>query len=358
MTHRIAPRQLLFFLACLAPLGKLILMPAQLAAETKNDLWLSALLSLAVETLAVFAAVLLARKGLSLFELLRRSLGRAAAYIGCLLLVLFFLFAAYIPLFEQKLMVQSVFYDALPSDLLFAPFFLLSLYLCVKPLGCYGRIFDILGPLAAVAFFFLMIFSVGETDFMALAPVGVTGTKVLTGSLHTTAWFFDGALVLAMLGKIDYQKGLAWKSALAYAVGGAAVLLFLAVFYGIFQDIAPVQFFAFSKTAKYFPAINLLGRIDYLFIYAMALAMVFSSLLPLISAAELLRESFGESKLKSLAYSLVLNGAIAALSSVFSFAFPAAERLITRPLFWVFPLFGVLLPLALLPLRAREGRRI
>ena len=354
--NRIAPRQLLLFLACLAPLLKLVLLPARLSAEVKNDLWLSALLSLAVETLAVFAAVLLAKRGLSFFELLRRAIGKWAAYLGCVLLALFFLFAAYIPLFEQKLMVQSVFYDTLPSDLLFAPFFLLSVYLCMKPLGCFGRVFDLLAPLSAAAFLFLVLFSLGEADFMALAPVGISGTGIFSGALHTTPWFLDGALLLPFLGKIDYQKGLAWKSALAHGIGGMAVLLFFALFYGIFQDISPVQFFAFSKTAKYFPAIELLGRIDYVFIYAMALAMVFTSLLPLLSAAELLKSAFGESKAKCLVYSLVLNGTIAALSSVFSFSFPAAEKLITGTLFWAFPLFAVLLPLALLPLR--EERRL
>lgn len=355
---KIAPRQLLFFLACLAPLSKLILLPAQLAAEAKNDLWLSALCSLAVETAAVFAAVLLSKRSLSFFALLERAFGRFAAVCGCIVLSLFFLFAAYVPLFEQKLMVQSVFYDTLPSDLLFAPFFLISVYFCLKPLGCFGRIFDLLGPLTAIAFFFLILFSAGEADLSALAPVGITGARgVFSGVLRTTAWFFDGALLLPLLGKIEYKKGLAWKSAVAYGAGGAAVLLFLALFYGIFQDIAPVRFFAFSKTAKYFPAIHLLGRIDYIFIYAMALAMVFVSLFPMLSAAELLKQAFGESKPRCLLYSLLLNGAIAAVSTVLSFSFPAAERFITRTLFWIFPLFGAALPALLLLLRERLPRR-
>ena len=188
---KIAPRQLLFLLACLTPLLKLILMPAQLAADTGNDLLLSALLLLAAESAAVFAAVLLAKRGLSLFALVERSLGRAAAAVACTLLALFFLFAAYIPLFEQKLMVQSVFYDTLPSDLLFAPFFLLSAYFCLKPIGCFGRIFDLLGPLAILSFFFLMLFSVGEADFLSLAPVGVTGAgSILSAALHAAAWAF------------------------------------------------------------------------------------------------------------------------------------------------------------------------
>ena len=357
---KIAPRQLLFLLACLTPLLKLILMPAQLAADTGNDLLLSALLLLAAESAAVFAAVLLAKRGLSLFALVERSLGRAAAAVACTLLALFFLFAAYIPLFEQKLMVQSVFYDTLPSDLLFAPFFLLSAYFCLKPIGCFGRIFDLLGPLAILSFFFLLLFSVGEADFSALAPVGVTGAgSILSAAVHAAAWAFDGALVLALLGRIEYRKGLAWKAALAHLAGGAAVLLFLAVFYGIFQDIAPVQFFAFAKTAKYFPAIRLLGRVDYLFIYALALAMVFASLLPMLSAAEMLKQTFGESKPRVLLYSLLLNGAMAAVSSALVFAFPAAERFLTRTLFWLFPLFGMLLPALLLLLRpqAAKGRR-
>ena len=107
-----------------------------------------------------------------------------------------------------------------------------------------------------------------------------------------------------------------------HLAGGGAVLLFLALFYGIFQGIAPVQFFAFAKTAKYFPAVGILGRVDYLFIYALALAMIFSSLMPMLSAAELLKEAFGESKPKCLLYSLLLNGAMIAASAALGFAFP------------------------------------
>lgn len=354
----IAPRQLLFFLGCIAPLTKLVLLPAQLVADAKNDLLLSALLPVVLESLSVFAAVLLSKRALSFFALLERSFGRAAATLGSVVLSLFFLFAAYIPLFEQKLMVQSVFYDTLPSDLLFAPFFLLSVYFCLKPLASFGRVFDLLGPLSVLSFAVLVLFSAGEADFAALLPAGISGAEgIFTGAKHALAWFFDGALVLPLMDKIQYKKGLAWKAVAVHLAGGGAVLLFLALFYGIFQGIAPVQFFAFAKTAKYFPAVGILGRVDYLFIYALALAMIFASLMPMFSAAELLKEAFGESKQKCLFYSLLLNGAMIASSAALGFAFPAAERFLTRTLVWLFPLFSAALPLALLLLRERRKRR-
>lgn len=91
LARTIAPRQLLFFLGCIAPLAKLVLLPAQLAADAKNDLLLSALLPVALESLSVFAAVLLAKRALSFFALLKRSFGRAAATLGSVVLSLFFL---------------------------------------------------------------------------------------------------------------------------------------------------------------------------------------------------------------------------------------------------------------------------
>ena len=291
----IAPRQLLFFLGCIAPLAKLVLLPAQLAADAKNDLLLSALLPVALESLSVFAAVLLSKRALSFFALLERS---------------------------------------------------------------FGRVFDLLGPLSVLSFAVLVLFSMGEADFAALLPAGISGAKgIFTGAKHALAWFFDGALVLPLLDKIQYKKGLAWKAAAVHLAGGGAVLLFLALFYGIFQDIAPVQFFAFAKTAKYFPAVGILGRVDYLFIYALALAMIFASLMPMFSAAELLKEAFGESKQKCLLYSLLLNGAMIASSAALGFAFPAAERFLTRTLVWLFPLFSAALPLALLLLKGRRRER-
>ena len=286
---KIKQRQLFFFLACIAPVGKLILLPSDLVFRAKNDLIFPALVNLLLQAAVIFLVLLLCKREKSLYSLLEESVGRIAATVLVILLSVFLLYAAIQPLNEQKLMVQSVFYDTLPSLVVFSPFFLFAAYLCSKPLFCLGRVWDILGPIAIVSFIGIIVFAIGGADFKALHPVGAAGAKgFLNGTAFTMSWFFDSVLVLSLVGKVEYKKGLAWKGLLCYLAGAAAVLFFLAVFYAVYADLAVSRLFAFSKISRYFSGISVLGRIDYLFIYALGLVMAFYSVMPVQAAVDTL----------------------------------------------------------------------
>lgn len=350
-------RQLYFFLACISPLGKIILMPSQLVYYAKNDLLLCAAINYALQTAAVFLVLLLSRRNQTFYELLKRAFGKTAAAILLTIFSLFLFYAALLPLIEQKLFVQSVFYDTLPSTLAFAPFFLLSAYLCAKPLGSLGRVWDILAPLSVIGYAGIIALSAGQADFGSVLPVGASGAKgIFGGAAFSSTWFFDAALLLTLIGKFDYKKGLAWKGTLCYALGAAAVLFFLAVFYGIFSDIALRQLFAFTKISKYFSGITVLGRIDYAFIFTLALTMAFYCIFPLQAGAECLREAYGGGKTFAAIAAVVINAAMLALTSALDFSFQTLLAFITRTAFWIFPVFCLLIPAAALLLLLRRNR--
>ena len=60
------------------------------------------------------------------------TLGKVVARIIYGLFALFFIVATVIPLFEQKVYVQAIFYDTIPSLLIFLPFFAFSVYAACK----------------------------------------------------------------------------------------------------------------------------------------------------------------------------------------------------------------------------------
>ncbi len=349
---KISPRQLFFFLACIAPVGKLVLMPSRLVVEAKNDLLFPALVGFAVQTGVVFCVLLLAKRGESFADMLAATFGKIAAKVLLCVFAAFLLFAAFLPLLEQKLFVQSAFYDTLPSVVTFAPFFLFSAYLCAKPLGSLGRIWDILAPVSIVGFAGIMLLSVGSADYGALLPAGAAGAGGFWRGLAAAAsWFFDGALLLPFLGKIDYRRGTAWKGALAYAAGGVAVLFFLATFYGVFAEIALNQPFAFTKTSKYFSGITVLGRIDYLFSYALALVMAFFVALPVQACVDCVKQAFGAPKYLPAALSVLLNLGLFFLALGLDYRFVEIMQVFAQTLFWIFPVFCVAVPLLCLLLR-------
>ncbi len=342
---KISSRQIYFFLACVAPVGKILFLPALLAKDAKNDLLFPILAQILVQTLAVFLVLLLSKRGMSFYELLENTFGRIAAKILIAIYGLFLLFAALLPLLEQKLFVQSVFYDTLPSLIAFAPFFIFSAYVCAKPLSSFGRTWDLLAPLAIVGFVGIMLLSAGSADYSALAPAGAAGgSGFLRSTADATSWFFDAALLLTFMGKYEYKKGMAWKGALSYLAGGAAILFFYATFYGIFAEIAPNQLFAFTQTSKYFSGITVLGRIDYVFIFALALVMAFYTVLPLQGGIDCAMEAFGTHKYLRTILSVLINAGFVALVVTLDYQFNDVVQVIAKTLFWIFPIFFLLVP--------------
>ena len=356
--NKISARQLYFFLACIAPVGKLVLMPTQLVLFSKNDLLFPALANFALQAGIIFLIMLLSRSNKTVFELLRYTFGKLGAAILSLVLALFFLYAAFCPMLEQKLFVQGVFYDTLPSLVAFAPFFIFSAYLCAKPIFALGRIWDFLAPVAIIGFAGLMIFSIGQADYGALLPVGAGGGKgFFEGFAYTLSWFYDSAIVLLLMGGFRYEKGMAWKSLLSYLAGGAAVLLFLAAYYGIFSDIALRQTFAFAKISKYFAGVTVLGRFDYIFICMLSLVMAFYITIPLQACVVCLRETTGQ-KGMPLWYAVGVNLILFAASYFSNFYNQTAIETVSVKLFWIFPLFCCLVPLLCMLLRRSPREKI
>ncbi len=348
--NKIKSRQLYLYFLAIAPVGKLVLMPTQLAVYAGNDLLFPAAANIVLQSAVIFFVMLLARRNKSLYALVEARLGSIAGKLVCTLFSLFFLYAALLPLLEQKLMVQSVFYDTLPSTIAFAPFFLLSAYLCAKPLSSLGRAWDVLAPLSIAGFSGIVLLSAGGADFGALKPVfGQGGWGFLRGSAYTMSWFFDSALALSFLGKVEYKAGMAWKSALCYLAGGAAVLLFLALFYGTFAEVSVRQLFAFTKTAKYFSGVAVLGRVDYLFIFALALVMAFYCALPMQASVDCVREAFApKNRILHNVLAILVNAGLLLGLWLLNFDFLSTSTAIAKTLFWIFPVFTVLLPLILL----------
>ena len=342
-------RQICFFLAAVAPVGKLVLMPAQLAADAGNDLLFPVLAQLVLQAALIFCVLLLARHDCTVFALVRRAAGDVAARIFAVLLAAFLLFFAFLPVVEQKITVRSIFYDTIPAHLVFAPFFLFSAYLSARALGSLGRVWDILAPLSAVGMAGVLLLSVGNTDFGALAPFGAAGSGgFVDGIRRTCCWFCDSALLLAMIGHFPYQKGLAWKGTLCYLGGGLVLLFFLAVFYGVFGEIAVIQSLGFARISGFFSAMTVLGRIDYVFIYALAFVMTFYVILPVQEAVGCISEAF--SSPKALAPLLSAGCNLALLAAIYGFHFrtSAIVSVMTKSLFWIFPVFTVAIPVLLL----------
>lgn len=357
--NKIGSRQLYFFLACIAPLGKLVLLPTQLVFYAGNDLLISAAINFALQAVMTFLILLLAKSNSTFYELLENTFGKITAKILICIFSLFLFYCSLLPIFEQKLFVQSVFYDTLPSTVAFSAFFLFSAYLCAKPLSSMGRTWDILAPLAIAGMVGILAFALPNADFEAIMPAGASGAKgIFSGMAYTMSWFYDSALLLMFMGKFEYKKGMAWKGLLSFLAGAAAIMFFLAVFYGVYGDIAVRQIFGFAKMGKYYAGVTVLGRIDYLFIFMLTLGMAFYCALPVQTGVTCLLQAFGSGRFKPMLFSAGANLVILILSIVLEYQFGAINDCVSETLFFLFPVFCVLVPLLALLLRRKPRAKI
>ena len=344
----ITSRQLAFFLAFFMPVGKLLELPCLLVDGAGGDLLIAAAVGLIAEFLA-FAALFFfcKRTGESPFSFLEKKWGKKAASVIYALFAVFLLVQVTLPLFDLEKFSHAAFSDTSPTFFIFAPFFILSGFICTKGIKSYGRVFDLGPALVLIPLLGLILMSVGQSDFSRLLPVM---EKPLTVSLKTawktSAYFSSGGLLVPMLSGYRYEKGDGKKLFPAFAAGAALTLLFLACFFALFGLLGSKEHYALMKIAQYFPALKSIGRIDLLLVYSIAIALFYYTALPLQQFTECFTQCFS---IKSK----TVTAAVLSIALYFAVLFcnkytTAIQAFFMNHLAPVFVLFSLLLPVLFL----------
>ncbi len=353
----IYPRQIAFCAAFILPLGKFLEVPSLLAKHAKGDILLPALLHFLLQTL-LLVGVLYAcsRSKKSLLERLQEKLGKGilAVYI---LYAAYFLFAALIPLLDLEKYVYAAYFDTSPTTFSFGVFFVLLAFLCAKGIKAVGRFADLCLFLFLLPFLALLGMAFFETDLSRLLPFfGTEVSGVAAAFTRSTPQFSDVALLLPLLANVKFEEGDGVKISVGYMVGALVSLLFFAVFFGIFSSLAPREHYAFLKIAQYFPALDVIGRLDLIFIYLLSVVLLFYTALPLIYAVELVALSVGTGR-KAL-YAALVSLALFILLLFINRYYNAFYSAISGRLFPVFWAVADLLPLLclFLPSTTKENK--
>ena len=281
-------RQIAFVAAFILPVGKFLETPSILAKYAKGDLLLPAVIQFLFQSLILLGILYaLSKSPKTLFERLSDVLGKGAL-VFFILYTLFYLFSAILPIFDLEKFVYAAFFDTAPTTFSFGLFFLLAAFLCTKGLKSLGRCADLCLFLFLLPFFALIAMSLFEADLSHLLPFfGTSFQNSAQAILRTTPHFSDVVLLLPLLCNYRYKEGDGAKIMSGYWTGAAFSLLFFGVFFGIYSSIAPRQHYAFSKIAQYFPALDVVGRIDLIFVYLLSVVLFFFTCLPLVYTTEL-----------------------------------------------------------------------
>ncbi len=343
-------RQIAFIAAFSLPLGKFLEVPSLLSKYARGDILLPAILHLLTQTLLLLGVLYAcSRSKKSLLERLQERLGRGIVVLY-LLYALYFIFAALLPLLDLEKFVYAAFFDTSPTTFSFGVFFILLAFLCTKGIKSIGRWGDLCLFLFLLPFLALMGMAFFEADLTRLLPFfGTEFSGSMRAFARSTPHFADGVLLLPLLANLRYREGDGVKITLGYFGGSVVTLLFLAVFFGIFGSLAPREHYAFLKLAQYFPALDVIGRIDLIFIYLLSSVLLFYTCLPLIYTTELISLALRTER-KTLPASLLSLGLFILLLFINRFhnAFYAVISGRLFPIFWliadILPLFCLLLP--------------
>ncbi len=352
--QKINVRQICFILLAYTAASRLLIYPTTLTVYSGRDLIFPAVIDFVLQGIVLWSvAYLCSRCDKTFFGLLKGALGEVAARIIMGFFAAFFLFSAIVPMFEQKLYVHAIFYDTVPSLMVFLPFFFFSIYAGSKGFQNIGRCADICLPLFLVTVVAIFAMSLGEAHFSELLPLLKTPPRgILTASYGTFFRFTEPACLLMFMGRFKYKRGDAAKITLSYVGGALIVLFFLAVFYGIYGDITASRQFAVSKVSLFFSAIDVIGRVDLIVLYAMEIVMLFALALNIQLAVQCLADCSGYKNTGLI--SLALNAALAAILIACDHFFSGILMAYTHRLWIVTVLFSTVLPLLAWALKRRD----
>ncbi len=349
-TKEIYARQIAFCAAFILPMGKFLEVPSLLSRYAKGDILLPAILQFLVQTLVLLAVLYACSKSKkSLLERLEEKLGRGVIvlYISY---AIYFVFAALLPLLDLEKFVYAAFFDTAPTTFSFGVFFVLLAFLCAKGIKSVGRCGDLCLFLFLLPFLALLSMAFFETDLSRLLPFFGTEFKgVSQAFVRSTPQFSDAVLLLPLVANLRYEEGDGAKITLGYLGGAVITLFFFAVFFGIFSSLAPREHYAFLKIAQYFPALDVTGRVDLIFIYLLSVVLLFYTSLPLVFSVESFTRSIG-GKRRAL-YAAILSAALFILLLFINRFYNAFYSLISGKLFPVFWFVADVVPLFCLLLR-------
>ena len=349
-------RQIALAAAFLLPAAKLLEAPSLLAQYAGGDLLLPALLHFIVQGAILFALLYAASKSeKSLFERLQIRFGKwSVIFYG--LYASYFLFAAILPLFDMDKFTYAAFFDTSPSVFSFIAFFAFSAFLCTKGLKTLARAADFCLFLYLIPFLALIAMSFFAADFSHLLPLFENQFgDTMYAFTRTTPHFSDAVLLLPLIGNLRYKKGDAAKVLTGYGIGAASTLLFLATFLGIYSSIAPREHYAFSKIAEYFPALDVIGRFDLLFVYALTVVLLIFTAMPLQYTTQFTCQGFG---VKSPALvSAILNIGLLLFLLFCNKYYNTIYEIISGKLPFVFWLIADIIPLFFLLLPKNKGAK-
>lgn len=353
---KINSRQICFILFAYTAASRLVMYPTTLSILSERNLLFPALINFIISTLVIMSISILSSKtDKTFYELLQGRIGKIGARIVYGLFAAFFILSALLPIFEHKQYIHAIYYDTTSTLIVFLPLFIFTAYAASKKFTNIGRCADICLPIFVVCMFVIFLMGMGESKFATLLPILTENPgNILQGISGTAVWFVEPCWLLMFLGHFKYRKGDAVRITLSYAGAAVLILLFLAMFYGIYGGIAPSRTYAIARTSLFFSAIESIGRIDLVILFILETVLLFALALNIQLGVHATAKCAGTEKLWLI--SIIINAVLALVLIIFEHYYSVIYNLYYG-FFWIITLiFAVAIPLIAWALRRRNEK--
>lgn len=351
--NKVTTKQVCALIACLLPLTKIVCAPSVISSVYGEKLWQPLVIWFVLE-LAFIAFVFYLTKrheNKTIFAILSDGYGEGFAKVIFFVYGVYFLLKAFLPLIEHKMLIESAFYEILPSTPIFYPLFLITFYTSLKGLKTLGRAAQFCLPICWAGLGTILLLSVSSGDWTALFPLFYGSKSGAIELLSTICWFDDALYLLFFMGHFRRDGHDRLRIILSYVLPFAFTLAFFCCFYAVFSFVAPSQVIAVKETGIFAVTLQNVGRFDYFAMFLIALASVLSTAFPIVTSVKMFERALGLDK--ALYPAIAVNAALFAGTIFLSQKGREIIDVYTRYLPFFFGVCGYILPL--LALRRKKS---
>ncbi len=246
---------------------KVLLLPSLLSADAGTGLWLSVIVGYIFEfiTLIFIIKLLHMCPNLTFYQILEKCFSKIGAVIICTLYAFYFGIKCVFILCETRLFFIETLYEEFSWVLFTVPLFALICFVTSKKTHIIGRLYESFSVVVLGGFIFLILASLQDVKPDGLLPIfnnGIAGS--LKGIYNNIFLFGDTIIMLTFCGRIKIEKNTSFQLKKSLIISGVMVVLFMCIYYGIYENIANMLRFAISSVVQFSPRVSSMGRIDWI----------------------------------------------------------------------------------------------
>ncbi len=353
--NSIKVKQICALFICLLPLSKIVSAPAIIAKNYAEKIWFPPLVWFLFELLFIGFVFVLDKMhgGKTFFDILSSEYSENFAKAIYFFYGVFFFIKSFLPLIEHKALIETAFYEILPSTPIFYPLFLVTFYISLKGLKALGRAAEFCLPLSWAGLITIMFLAVPSGNAEVLLPLFHGNKSGAISLLSTVSWFGDALYFLFFMGHFEKEKRSVLRVLSSYAIPAVFTLGFFVCFYAVFAFVAETQLIAVKEVGIFSVTLQNVGRFDYIAVFLIALASVLSVSFPIVTSVKMFERVFPAKN--AFIPALVINVLLLAATYLFAQKYQLIVEIYQK---YLYPLFIFVFILPLLGLKRRKNEKL